>query len=250
MMNNKAVSKALVIIVLFVIVGLIAAAWASSGNAPAPKPTSGLLVTFDGTQQSWNDTYYQNLNWATIAPAMSYTKNVTVTNLNPTAVTLIFYTKEPAGSVHTWPRNNTVLSANYTTSSLLTLTTAPQITVGEYQWLLVGSNSTTQATPTPNPSGTTAKQNCTVNVNGAGISNIKVSNINAGGSYIITTGHFPYTFQFTSGDTLKFEAMTTQGYTFNAYTFSDGTFPQDNPILTLEATDTFTITAEALLTGP
>jgi hypothetical protein len=247
-MNNKAVSPLLWIGIILIIVVVVAALALGGGPPATPQPTSGLQVQFAGVTQTWNDTVPQTLPWTNVAPGMSYTMNVSVTNLNPQTVTLVLLTSEPQGSHHTWPKNNTALLANRTASSDLTLMTEQSITAGEYTWLLLASNSTVP-TPTASPTGspTVTRQNCTIATSGVGAATIKVTNMNAGGSITLTPANIPYTVQFTSGDTLKFEVTSLAEYTFNAWTFSDGTFPQNNPVLTVAAAASFTVTANFLL---
>lgn len=181
---------------------------------------------------------------------MSYTKNLTVTNLQDQGVTLILRTTEPAGSTLSWPKNNTYLPVNQTTSADLTLTTAAQITAGDYNWMLLASNSTASPTPTPTNSGTPTPErfNCTIIAGTPGVQFITVTYINRPGSGItIPVDMLPYKLPFTAGDTLKFETTPLASYLFNAYQFSDGTAPQNTPTVTLTATDEFTITAILIL---
>jgi hypothetical protein len=247
-MNNKAVSPLLWIGIILIIVVVVAALALGGGPPATPQPTSGLQVQFSGVTQVWNDTVPQTLPWGNVAPSMSYTMNLTVTNLNPQTVNLLLLTTEPQGSHHTWPKNNTALLANRTATADLTLITDTSITAGEYTWLLLASNSTTSTTPTPQPTNpATVKKNCTIATGGVGAATIKVTNMNAGGSIILTPSSIPYTVLFTPGDNLKFEVTPLAEYAFNAWTFSDGTFPQNNPVLTVVATETFTVTANFLL---
>lgn len=219
------------------------------GNDQLPPATTGLAVTFDGAAQTWNATAPQPLTWGSVAPSMAYTKNVTVTNNLNQSVTLILYTTEPAGCTQTWPRNMTELAANKTTSADLTLNTASTITAGDFTWLLAASNST-QPAATPTPTSTaqpTTKLNCTINSE-VGAEQIKVTNVNAGGSIILTPPVLPYTLSFTVNDTLKFEVTPLPDYTFNAWTFTGiDLFPQDAPTYTFTANASFTITANFLL---
>lgn len=181
---------------------------------------------------------------------MSYTKNVSVTNMQTQDVTLILKTTEPAGSTLSWPKNNTYLPVNQTAYADLTLTTAASITAGDYTWKLLASNSTASPTVSPTNSGTPAPErfNCTIIAGTAGVQFITVTYVNRPGSGItIPADMLPYKLPFTSGDTLKFEITPLATYLFNAWQFSDGTAPQSTPIVTLTATDEFTITAMLIL---
>ena len=70
---------------------------------------------------------------------------------------------------------------------------------------------------------------CTVQAE-VGVESVKISNQNIGTSIIITATLLPYSFNFTSGDTLQFNVSTMPGYTFNAWVFNTGTFDNHNPL--------------------
>ena len=250
-MNNRASATPYVAALVIFIVVVVAIVLAT-GTPPQATQTSGLAVKFDGVTQTWNNTVPQTLSWGQVTPSMTYTKNVTVTNLNNQTVTLILYTTEPQGNIHTWPKNNSALVANATTNADLTLTTDSTITAGTYTWLLLASNSTVQPTPTAtvNPSATPTieKYNLTIAA-GTGVSTINVTNLNAAGSIVLPSSMLPYTVSFTSGDVLKLSVTPQEAYVFNAWTFSDDSFPQSTTTITLTPTANLTVTANFLLGG-
>jgi hypothetical protein len=253
--DTKAITKgAAAFIIIAIIAVIVIIAFASSSSPTETTPTNGLLITFDNNPVTWNDTIHQSLYWGQVAPSMSYTKNITVTNLNPSSVTLILLTTEPQGSHQTWPKNNTILLANRTTTADLTLTTETSITAGDYTWLLLASNSTTLITPTPSSStGPTPTPKpigqVTVAISGVGITAINFTNVGVGSILLLPTT-MPYTQTFSIGATLKFTVYLDTGYTLNAFTFDDGTFPYSQTLTytrdTNQSPQNFTITANAL----
>jgi hypothetical protein len=251
--NNKAVTGVQIGVILLIIAVVVAIVVAVSGSAPPTEtPKTGLLITFDGVQQTWNNTTPQQLNWGSVAPSMSYTKNVSVTNLEPQTLTLILKTSEPQGSHQSWPKNNTALAPNATTFADLTLSTSSPMESGSYTWLLQGSNGTITPTTSPTPTGTPAPQsfNCTVKAQN-GIASVNVTNLNQPGSgYTIIQGNFPKTFIALEGTLLKLEVTLVAGYTFNGWTFNDGTFPQSTNSIIVLVSKSFEVTAESLLTTP
>jgi hypothetical protein len=87
---------------------------------------------------------------------------------------------------------------------------------------------------------------CTVSTN-FGLQSIKIINQNTGASITKTTSDLPYSFNFTSGDTLQFNATVLKEYTWNAWVFtSSGTFDDHNP-LTVNPERDFTLTADCLI---
>ncbi len=70
---------------------------------------------------------------------------------------------------------------------------------------------------------------CTVNAE-LGIAAVNITNTNTGKSIIKTAADLPYTFNFTAGDTLKFNVTTLPNYQWNAWEISAPPwFAQDNP---------------------
>jgi hypothetical protein len=97
--------------------------------------------------------------------------------------------------------------------------------------------------PHSNPKGT---YTCTVDTN-FGLQSVKIINQNTGASITKTTSDLPYSFNFTSGDTLQFNATVLKEYTWNAWVFtSSGTFDDHNP-LTVNPEEDFTLTANCLI---
>jgi hypothetical protein len=236
------------IIILIIVAVIGGVVWAGGGTSTTS--TNGVTVQFNGVDQTWNDTTPIVLDWGQPAPLMSYYKNMTVTNSGNTTITPIIITTEPVGAHLTWLKNNTAVPAGQSTSADLTLTTDATLAAGSYTWRFIPSNILATPTPTPTPTPISeTRYNCTIKTSGVGIATIKVTDTTKGGSIILTPSTLPYNVTFTSGDALKFETTTITGYTFNAYTFSDGTFPQSNPTFNCIATAEFTITANCLLTA-
>ena len=78
-------------------------------------------------------------------------------------------------------------------------------------------------TSTPKP--------CTATVTAdIGLSSLYVFNQNTGRGITIVPANLPFAFNFTKGDTLSFNVTTLDGYTWNAWTFNDGTFDNHNPL--------------------
>jgi hypothetical protein len=103
------------------------------------------------------------------------------------------------------------------------------------------------ASSTPSKPHIKGLEVCTVQAE-IGVASIKISNQNTGNSIIKTGADLPYSFNFTVGDTLKFQVTTLAEYTFNAWVFNTGTFDNHNP-LNLKPTDSVTMTANILVKG-
>lgn len=88
---------------------------------------------------------------------------------------------------------------------------------------------------------------CTVD-GAIGLKSVKITNQNEGTSITRITADLPYSFNYTSGDTLMFNVTILSGYEWNSWVFDDGTFDHHNP-LTLKGTRTFRMTAAFLVSG-
>ena len=79
-----------------------------------------------------------------------------------------------------------------------------------------------------------------------GVSTISINNLNTGGGVIvITAANLPYSFNFTVGDRITFNATVESGYIFNAWIFNTGTWDRHNP-LTLTLNNRLELTATVL----
>ena len=85
----------------------------------------------------------------------------------------------------------------------------------------------------------------TVKCETAGLSTVKIINLNTGTSIIKAATALPYSFNVTRGDTLQLIAATQPNFLFNAWVFNTGTFDNHNP-LTVKVNADATITAEVL----
>jgi hypothetical protein len=176
-----------------------------------------------------------------------YTKNFTVTNTGNQNLTILLLTTEPAGTTQTWAHNGTVLGPNTYAASDLTLTMSLTPSVGAYTWKLLATNSTSnplvtptpEATPTPAPTAVPDYM-LTLDLSDSGLYRV---NLTIGANKItLTQDSEPQTYSFKSGSTIKLETSVTDGYIFNTYKISDGTFNSDNPATFTNVKSDLTIT--------
>jgi hypothetical protein len=86
---------------------------------------------------------------------------------------------------------------------------------------------------------------CTVDAD-AGLSQLKITNVDEVASITLTTADLPFSFNYTSNDQLSFNVTAVEGYVFDAWWFSnDGTFDHHNP-LTIKGKTRLSMTATFL----
>ncbi len=222
-------------------------------GSPAQQPTTTRPVTvyIEGVQQQGNYTTHRNIDWGTVQPGNTYTKNFTVKSNSNQMLLLRMYTEQPEGYTQSWAKNGTILSAGATMGSTLVLTLADFASTGTCTWALFASNST-MITPSPSPTGTPSTSptptpaplvlECTVDAE-PGAENITVTN-DSGQKITKQATDLPFTFIFTQGDTLMFHANAREGYEFNAWVLSDTTWYDDAELILTNRRANFTITAE------
>jgi hypothetical protein len=106
---------------------------------------------------------------------------------------------------------------------------------------IIAASSSGSKKPSTLPAGVCV---CTINSD-VGVSTMTVTNENTGKSNIITSAKLPYSFNFTSGDTITVQTTMQHGYTWNCYLKDDGTFDNSNPVH-IRSTKTFSLTATFL----
>jgi hypothetical protein len=91
------------------------------------------------------------------------------------------------------------------------------------------------------PAGT---YTCTVSSN-VGLLSVTIINQNTrGGPMTVEAANLPFSFNFTSGDTLQFNATVTEQFEWNVWKFVKiGTWSHDNP-LTIRPEEDFTLAAD------
>jgi hypothetical protein len=85
---------------------------------------------------------------------------------------------------------------------------------------------------------------CTVSSN-VGLLKVEINNQNTrGGPIVKFAADLPFSFNFTSGDTLQFNAVVTEQFDWNAWQFvKTGTWDHNNP-LTVKPNEDFILTAD------
>jgi hypothetical protein len=243
-MNMKAIF--LIILIVVVIVG--GALWAGSAP-PDIKTESPVTVYIDDAKFDSNLTDAHALNWGTVSPGNTYTRNFTVVNNQNQPLTLQLFTTEPIGTTQAWAYNNTAINALDTIKGTLSLTLNTIAATGTYTWRLFAINgSMPTVTPTPNPSTAPASDiEFTVTAE-AGVQNVTIS-INTDKITLIV-GDFPATFLCKSTDTLTFRTYPDAGYEFNSWLINGITPKSSNPYIMAEIPGNFTIQAKYLLVAP
>mgnify|MGYP001290537313 CR=1 FL=1 len=251
MMNKKAVSTPLVLIIIVVMVIAVLAVAFSMGTAPSTN-NSDVKVYIDTVEQTGNYTDPQTLTWANSQAGNTYTKNFTAMNNGVTPYYLTLYTTEPAGTTHAWSYNNTQLAPATSAQGTLSFTLSNMPATGLYTWRLFASNSTLNPVVTPTPTPTIAP---VINLQFTITSEPGAENITAKintDAIILIPGDFPATFLYKSTDTLTFKTNAATGYTFNTWLI-DGMSPKtgvgiENTLVLTDLTGNFTIQAKYLLT--
>jgi hypothetical protein len=118
--------------------------------------------------------------------------------------------------------------------------------VGIIMLLLIIVIAAAAASGPRKPSNPKGKAVCTVS-SGIGLQSvlITVSGSSAVKSIIKTAADLPYSFNYTIGDQLTLNFTTLPDYKWNACTFGDGTFDNNNPLIIRPTTD-LTIMAQCL----
>jgi flagellin-like protein len=250
MMNNKAISglMAVLIFVAIIIVGGVAAAFML--GSPEAVNNGDITVYIDSKKQSVNYTSPQTLDWGNIQAGNSYTKNFTVVNTGAQTYQILLLTTEPAGTSQTWAYNNSALATNNYAAGSLTLTLSISPSTGSYTWRLLATNSTEPlASPTPGPSSTPTPNSIQYTISAdMGITSINVTR-NSGLPITLLQEQLPKTYLITPGDSLKLQQNVDPDYTFNGWEFGDGTMPTIAPyIIIANIQGNFTITAQTYLT--
>ena len=103
---------------------------------------------------------------------------------------------------------------------------------------------------TSRPSNPKGVLTCTVSSN-VGLYNVKITNQNTGASITKMAADLPYSFNFTSSDTLMFNATVIDQYQWNAWSFpnAERTFDSHNP-LTLKSDRNIIIVADCIIKQP
>lgn len=255
-MNNKGLTGVQTAMILIVVIVLVAGLVAFSlSNSPATaQANKDITVYIDAEKQTGNYTAPQTLSWTGQTAPNTYTKEFNVTNTGTQPYTLILITQSPALTTFTWAYNNSLLEPMSYASSALTLTLLTDAsTSGPYVWRLIATNSTVTPTATPIPSNQPSPTpvpnslQFTIAAN-MGVSSINVT-ANSNNLFTLLYNDLPATYTLTPGDTLKFQADISEGYTFNGWQFADGSMPNDNnPILLTNIQGNFTVTAKTLIT--
>lgn len=239
MRDTRGISKGVVAVVLICIVFVVAllAFGLQGGSSPA---TDEVEVFIDDEKQTGDPAQSHTLTWLNAQPGNTYTKNFTVANNGNQTLFMRLFTVEPIGATVSWPHNNTDLGSKLVADGTLTLTLGAMVGAGGYTWKLLTGNATV---PTPTPTPTTEPMGCQFILDAeSGVENITVTN-DDGDTITLTKTMLPVTFNFTSGDDLAFQTYPKEGFTFNAWLFSDSTFKSDNPVTLPKVMESFNITA-------
>ena len=243
-MNNKAASWPLIaligVILLVTVIGGAFLMGDQSGNTTGP-------VTVQINQDLYNSNLTDShvLDWGAISLGNTYTKNFSVTNNDNQDLYMQLLTTEPAGTIHEWIYNGTMIPQNSTIHSTLQLSVGTMASTGSFTWKFFATNTTiVEPTPTPSPTPIPVETlTFTINAD-MGVETILITN-NAGSSKTLTREELQtsQSFNFTTGDDLIFETTVREGFSFDTWDFDDGTWNDVNPIILTNVQEAFVITA-------
>jgi archaellin len=247
-MNNKAISKPIIVIIIIAVIIVAAVAAAIGSNISAPTENQ-LKVYIDNVEFTGNQTAINTLDWGPVQPGFTYTKNFTVVNNGNQNLTLLLLTTEPLGTTQTWPYNGSMLPPSFSAQGSLEYKLSASASSGACTWRLIASNNTAPA-PTPTPTATSSVgEVCYVTIEAEqGMQQINLT-INTD-KITLTPSHMPKTVAYTSGSTLIFKTSAIEGYAFNYWEIHGDTVKSSNPYQVVNAQGNFTIVATYIVQVP